>query len=149
NRDGFGNSPIPPFEKTLKEPNERGIGEYLLCEVNGPGAIVRTWTADINGTLRVFLDGSEKPIYEGAAEKFLHRPYDTFLAESGVDVKTLAGTFYQRDAAYCPMPFAKSCRIEWIGNPQQVYFYYVQIRKYKDKATQVTTFQPEDLKRHA
>lgn len=149
NRDGFGNSPIPPFERTLKEPNERGIGEYLLCEVNGPGAIVRTWTADINGTLRVFLDGNEKPIYEGPADKFLHRPYDSFLAEAGFDAETLAGTFYQRDAAYCPMPFAKSCRIEWIGNPRQVYFYYVQVREYKDKETKVATFQSSDLSKYA
>ncbi|WP_442481655.1 DUF2961 domain-containing protein [Aeoliella sp. SH292] len=149
NRDGFGDSPILPFEKMLREPNDKGIGEYLLCEVNGPGAIVRTWTADINGTLRVFLDGAEKPIYDGPADKFLHRPYDTFIAESGVEAETLAGTFYQRDAAYCPMPFAKSCRIEWIGNPRQVYFYYVQIREYKDKSTKVTTFQSKDLKTHA
>ena len=37
NSDGFGGEPIPNFEKVLKEPDENGIGEYLIAEVVGPG----------------------------------------------------------------------------------------------------------------
>ncbi|WP_425399618.1 glycoside hydrolase family 172 protein [Aeoliella sp.] len=149
NADGFGNSPIPPFVRTLKEPNDQGIGEYVMAEVEGPGAIVRTWTADINGSIRVYLDGADKPVFDGPAREFLHHPYNTFVGEGTVDRDTLEGTFYQRDAAYCPMPFAKSCRIEWIGNPRRVYFYYVQLRQYKNQDVEVETFQPEDLKTYA
>ena len=47
NEDGFGNEPIPGFEKVLKQPDTAGIGEYLICDVNKPGAIVRLWTAGI------------------------------------------------------------------------------------------------------
>src|SRR5690606_10022803 len=55
------------------------------------------------------------------------------------------GTFYQRDAAYCPIPFAKRCRIVWTGHLRQVHFYYVQIRQYQGDID-VKTFTPEDLK---
>ncbi len=149
NSDGFGGAPIPPFEKVLKEPDAEGVGEYLLADVEGPGAIVRTWTANINGTIRVYLDGADKPIYDGPAEQFMHRPYEAFLEGSGVAAETLRGTLYQRDAAYCPMPFAKRCRIEWIGDQKQLHFYYVQVRKYEGKDVEVKTFRADDLKTHA
>ena len=71
NSDGFGREPLPGFEMVLREPGDDKIGEYLICDVKGPGAIVRMWTANINGNIRFFLDGSDIPIYEGAAEKFI------------------------------------------------------------------------------
>ena len=54
NSDGFGNEPVPNFEAVLEKPNDEGIGRYLICDVEGSGAIVRTWTAAIAGTIRVF-----------------------------------------------------------------------------------------------
>jgi len=78
NSDGFGGEPIPNFEKVLKEPNDRGIGEYLVADVQGPGAIVRLWTAAISGEIRVFIDGAKTPVYDGPANGFFHRPYDEF-----------------------------------------------------------------------
>ena len=71
NSDGFGGEPVPNFEAVLKQPDEKGIGEYLICDVAGPGAIVRVWTAAIGGTLKVYLDAAEKPIFDGSA----HRSY--------------------------------------------------------------------------
>jgi len=50
NSDGFGREPRPNFEAVLVEPNEQGIGEYLICDVKAPGTVVRTWTASIQGT---------------------------------------------------------------------------------------------------
>lgn len=149
NSDGFGSAPIPPFEEVLRAPGDDGVGEYLLADIEGPGAIVRTWTADINGVIRVYLDGADEPVYDGPAERFLHRPYDAFLAGSGIAAETLEGTLYQRDAAYCPMPFAKRCRIVWVGNQKRLHFYYVQVRQYQDKNVAVVTFAPADLKNHA
>src|SRR5262249_53877447 len=71
NSDGFGGEPTPNFEAVLKEPRGDGIGEYLICDVQRPGAIVRTWTAAIEGIIRVYLDGSPEPIYDGPAADFL------------------------------------------------------------------------------
>ena len=49
NADGFGGEPIPNFEAVLRAPDANGVGEYLVADVNGPGAIVRLWTAAISG----------------------------------------------------------------------------------------------------
>ena len=45
NSDGFGNEPVPNFEDIVREPDSEGIGEYQICDVKGPGAIVRVWTS--------------------------------------------------------------------------------------------------------
>jgi len=61
NSDGFGGEPIPNFEKVLRAPDANGIGEYLIADAKGPGAIVRLWTAAISGSVRVYIDGSQTP----------------------------------------------------------------------------------------
>ncbi|MBN2024487.1 MAG: DUF2961 domain-containing protein [Pirellulales bacterium] len=147
NADGFGGEPIPGFEKVLAEPNAQGVGEYLICDVKGPGAIVRTWTAGIAGTIRVWLDGADKPLFDGPAHEFLHGPYRRAAEAAGIDLALFDGTFRQRDACYFPIPFAKRCRIVWTGKIQDMHFYEVQVRHYAP-GTAVTTYSPEDLKTH-
>ena len=148
NNDGFGNEASPNFEAVLKEPGEDGIGEYLICDVDGPGAIVRTWTAACTGDIRLFLDGSKTPLYEGPAPEFLTCPYRAFAKQLGIDEAILNGTFQQSLAGYCPIPFAKRCRMIWIGDVKKVHFYHVQIRRY-DSGAAVKTFEPEDLRTYA
>ncbi len=145
NADGFGNEPVPNFEAVLREPGLLDkTGEYLVCDVKGPGAIVRVWTARIAGNIRLYLDGAEDPVYDGPAEAFFMHPYDTFLEGSGLSPDLLAGTFYQRNAAYCPIPFASRCRVVWTGNLKHTHFYQLQVRQYPP-GTEVTTFKPSDL----
>ena len=74
NSDGFGREPIPGFEKVLKEPGQDGIGQYLICDVKGPGAIVRLWTAAINGTIQLFLDGTKSQFTTVMHSIFLSTP---------------------------------------------------------------------------
>ena len=148
NNDGFGNEASPNFEAVLKEPDAEGIGEYLICDVEGPGAIVRTWTAACTGDIRLFLDGSRTPLYEGPAPEFLTCPYRPFAKQLGIDEAMLNGAFQQSMAGYCPIPFAKRCRLIWIGDVKKVHFYHVQIRRY-DSSAAVKTFAPEDLKSYA
>jgi len=145
NADGFGDEPIPNFEAVLQPPNDQGIGEYLVCDVTGPGAIVRTWTAAITGTLRVYLDSADEPVYNGRAKPFFLKPYKKYVQQLGLDGTLYNRTFYQRNAAYCPMPFAKRCRIIWRGNIKKVHFYEIQLRQY-EPGTDVLTFKPQDLK---
>ena len=143
NSDGFGNEPVPNFAKTLTGPGPDGVGEYLICDVEGPGAIVRVWTAAIRGDIRVYLDGSGTPVYDGPADIFLRTPWD-YYSESAPVKDLLPGSFYQRNAAYCPMPFARRCRIVWTGKKNEIHFYQIQVRLY-EKSTQVITFTPADL----
>ena len=87
NADGFGGEPIPGFAKTLREPAGGKAGLYLMADVRGPGAIVRGWSAGMEGILRVYLDpkaegGSATDgtlIYEGPAYGFLARRSAHFL----------------------------------------------------------------------
>jgi hypothetical protein len=144
NSDGFGNEPIPNFQAVVREPDNTKIGEYLVCDVPGPGAIVRVWTAAISGTVRLYLDGADTPVFNGPAEDFFLKPYLPFLKEAGLEEALFDGSYQQRQACYFPIPFAKHCRITWAGNPQAIHFYEVQVRLYNAEA-EVTTFTPKDL----
>ena len=147
NSDGFGGEPVPNFEAVVREPDDQGVGEYLVCDVDGPGAIVRTWSALMVGAIRLYLDDAAEPVFDGPAQRFLTQTYADYAAAAGLDDGTLEGTFFQRNAAYCPIPFAKRCRIVWQGNLKGTHFYQVQIRLYEPDA-QVATFRPDDLKKY-
>ncbi len=147
NSDGFGGEPIPGFLSVVKPADSEGIGEYLMAEVKGPGAIIRTWTAAIGGELQVFLDGSEKPIYDGQADVFLLDKYAHYCGGLGLSSEGAGDSFHQRNADYFPMPFGKSCRIIWKGKLRELHFYQIQIREYRVPLEGgVQTFQPDDLK---
>jgi hypothetical protein len=142
NSDGFGSEPIPGFLKVLKKPDSKGIGEYLICDVEGPGAIVRLWTAQIAGDLMVWLDQDKDPVYNGLAEPFFLHTYEAFLKENPRAEWT--GSLTQNMAAYYPIPFAKGCRMVWIGDLKKLHFYHVQMRLY-DKGARVKTFTIQDI----
>lgn len=142
NSDGFGGEPIPGFEKVLKEPGSDKIGEYLICEVNGPGAIVRLWTAWIEGEVSLYLDGNKKPVYQGPAQKFFQHTYEAFTnSEIQPDWKE---TFAQNTAGYYPIPFEKSMRLVWKGDLSGLHFYHVQLRLY-EKGVRVSSFKTADI----
>ncbi len=151
NSDGFGNEPIPAVLKVLRKADKSGVGTYLLAEQNGPGAIVRCWTAarhrtwyGCNGTIRMYLDGAEKPVFDGSARDFLIDLYSGIAKQHGINPKGLSKGYTQRDSCYCPIGFAKSCRIEWTGKLGRTHFYHIELRRY-DKDAVVETFQPKQL----
>lgn len=147
NADGFGNEPIPGVEEVLKEPAEgEKIGEYLLCDVKSPGVIVRSFTAGINGTLKVYLDDMEKPVYDGPAWQFIHDSWKCFLDRKYHDDPAIKKLFSHQDASYLPMPFARRCRIVWTGRLDQLHFYAIQMRVYPE-SEKVRTFSPADLEK--
>ena len=42
-----------------------GHKEYVMADMPGPGALVRVWSPNPGGTLRIYIDGAEKPVLEG------------------------------------------------------------------------------------
>ena len=144
NSDGFGGEPLPGFEAVLREPGEDGIGQYLMAEVEGPGALVRLWTAAIDGTVQLWLDGQEEPVFDGSANDFFRRTLDAYAESGSFDRELLERTLYQRDAVYAPVPFARRLRLTWTGNIEDIHFYQLEVRKYAP-GTRVETFKPEDL----
>jgi hypothetical protein len=145
NEDGFGEEPIPGFEAVLKEPDSTGIGEYLICDVDNPGAILRLWTANINGRIRLYLDNTKTPVFEGDAEDFFWKTFEV-LAGKTAD-PDYGSTLRQYDASYFPILFSKHCRIEWIGDIRKIHFYHVGLRIY-DKDVKVRTFTTEDISKY-
>jgi len=145
NADGFGNEPVPGFEKVLKQPDTNGIGEYLICDIQKTGAILRLWTAGINGKIRFFLDDMSIPVYEGPAEDFFWKTMEV-LSGNAIKMDSLQA-FRQFDAVYFPIPFARRCRIEWIGNIQEIHFYHVGVRLY-DNSVDVETFNASDFNKY-
>jgi hypothetical protein len=153
NADGFGGEPVPAFQKVLREPRDGKAGLYLLAEVNGPGAIVRGWSAGMDGILRVYLDPQEPGaasgegtlVWEGKAYDFLARRAGHYLKIAGL--KLDAGeALSQEDADYLPVPFARGLRVTWEGKLDQLHFYHLQVRLYPNGTT-VRTFNPQrDLK---
>ncbi|MFC2167394.1 glycoside hydrolase family 172 protein [Acidobacteriota bacterium] len=144
NSDGFGGEPIPNFEKVLKEPDKNGIGEYLIAEVEGPGAVVRLWTAAIEGIVRFYLDGQTTPLYEGPALDFFQKFFDRFSETDSLNMGRFEEAIYQRDACYTPIPFNRGMKLIWVGDIKKIHFYHVGVRLYEE-GTNIVSFKPEDI----
>ncbi len=142
NSDGFGGEPIPGYLEVLEEPNDEGVGRYLMADWRGPGALVRTWTAAINGDVTVILDGSL--LYEGPAERFMMWTYSELAQREGIIEADVERGFHQNMACYFPIPFAESLRIEWTGQLDRLHFYHMEARLYEG-GTQVHSFATGDL----
>ncbi|HHP7240657.1 MAG TPA: glycoside hydrolase family 172 protein [Cyclobacteriaceae bacterium] len=100
-----------------KETTENG-SEWVMFDSRQPGAIVRWWMTFAgegagDGTLRIYIDGSENPIIEGSA-------YDVMsggiLAERPLSASISKTTVYKRRGhnLYLPIPY-NSCKITYQG----------------------------------
>ncbi len=142
NSDGFGGEPIPGFLEVIRKPGADKIGEYLICDVKGPGAIVRMWTAMITGEITLWLDQQKEPVYQGPAQFFMQHTYEALLKQEAHPAWST--TLSQNMASYYPIPFAKGCRMVWKGDLNTLHFYHVQVRQYVS-GTKVKTFAIKDI----
>ncbi len=148
NSDGFGGEPIPGFVATLRAPDMAGRGLWLVAAVEGPGAIVRTWSAGMGGVLCVELDGNEALLYSGPAAGFLREKSRAFLRQAGIDLDP-SGSFVQEDADYLPIPFQRSLKITWEGRLDELHFYHVVVAKGSPSGDGAApAFTPRDLAQH-
>ena len=104
------------------EPN----GEAVMMDLEGPGVIYRTWSANPMGKIRVYLDGALTPSYEWNFP-------DLFDGQLPPFIKPLV---YRRDRAqsasdcYLPIPFAKHIKITADkAHGEYYHFNYVQFPK--------------------
>ncbi len=142
NSDGFGGEPIPGFLEVIRKPGADKIGEYLICDVKGPGAIVRMWTAMITGEITLWLDQQKEPVYQGPAQFFMQHTYEALLKQEARPAWNT--TLSQNMASYYPIPFAKGCRMVWKGDLNTLHFYHVQVRQYVPD-TKVKTLTIKDV----
>lgn len=106
--------------------------EWVMADMKGPGAINRIWSANPQGTLRIYLDGDPKPVVESEFKKFFQdfgMPFG-YDAANGWDV-------------YFPFPYAKSCKVTLEGPNSNRVYYHVGYRTYAPDA-QVETYSPQN-----
>ncbi|MHC5002883.1 MAG: hypothetical protein ACYTJ0_07145, partial [Planctomycetota bacterium] len=97
--------------------------EWVLADVAGPGAVVRIWSANPKGTLRVYLDGADRPVIES--------PMADLLGGRAIVPLPLAAERSRGWNLYLPIPFAERCRIT---SDSGDFYYQVNVRTYEPGA---------------
>lgn len=128
-----------------------GRREWVMLDVNGPGAIVRWWITQykFDGMIRVYLDGSDKPVLQGRGNELVG-------GEPGGAVGPPLGAMQSRGCnLYLPITFQKHCKITYDGlNAKETrkfgdnIYYNINYVQYP-KGTDVKTFTMADLKVNA
>ena len=89
--------------------------EGVMAEMDGPGAVVRIWSANPGGQIKIFVDGSPTPVVDMPFAKLLDGSVAPF--KTGLCGKS-SGGFY----IYAPIPYAHHCRVV-LDNGGGVYYH--------------------------
>ena len=119
----------------LRIEERAGRKEHVMMDAAGPGAIVRIWSANPAGTLRLYLDGSDVPTLEAPMTDLLGGKF------AGLP-RPIAGEYSKGWNLYFPFPYARRCKVTSdVGN----FYYHVNYRTY-EAGTQVESFTMSQLK---
>jgi len=129
-----------------------GGKRYVLLDAPGPGAIVRIWSANPAGTLRIYIDGDPKPALEAPAAALLSGRQSPFAPP-------LAHVTARGHNLYFPFPFARRCLVTvddivspdpFTGRPIAKLYYQIGYRRYgAEQSARVRPYSPEELARAA
>ena len=134
--------------KFIRAEENDGRTEQVLLDAEGPGAIVRfwaTWHQAPHNTMRIYLDGDEKPAVEGPMAEIVDRGV---LAHAPLSQGVSPLTPYDRRGhnLYFPIPYAKHCKITYEAPTKGPLYYQINYRTYAP-GTRVASFRMDDLKR--
>lgn len=136
-----------------------GEKEFVMMDEKGPGCLVRFWGTwhgprgepFSNGTLRIYIDGADKPAIEGPIEDVLDRG---LLCEAPLSQGVSPEAIYNHRGhnLYLPIPYAKSCKVTYttdvlmdIGARRgEAVYYQINYRTYPE-GTEVESFTMERL----
>jgi len=119
----------------LRVEDKDGRKEHVMMDAEGPGAIVRIWSANPNGTLRIYLDGADKPVLEAKMTDLLGGKFPGLP-------KPIACEVSRGWNLYFPIPYAKSCKVT---SDAGGFYYHVNYRTYP-AGTKVVSFAADQLK---
>jgi Protein of unknown function (DUF2961) len=108
--------------------------EYVMMDTAGPGAIVRIWSANPAGTLRIYIDGNSKPAVEAPMSDLLGGKY------RGLP-RPIAGEYSKGWNLYFPIPYATHCKVT---SDKGDFYYHVNYRTY-ESGTAVESFTLDQL----
>ena len=152
----FANMDRSYFVRTEKND---GHNEYVLMDVDGPGAVVRMWATwhgpggknFSDGTLRVYLDNNPEPVIEGPISKIIDGgALVTGPLSEGVSPQTPYGQ--RGHNLYLPIPYARHCKVTYAtdvlvdegAHRGEALYYQINYRTYGDGA-QVESFAMDQL----
>lgn len=131
-QDWFANNDAAQY---LRVEQREGRKEYVMMDAAGPGAIVRIWSANPAGTLRIYVDESPRPVLEATMSDLLGGNFPGLP-------KPIAGEYSKGWNLYFPIAYAKHCKVTSdAGN----FYYHVNYRTYPAN-TAVESFTAADLK---
>lgn len=107
--------------------------EWVMADMDGPGAIVRFWSANPKGTVRVYLDGGAAPAIEA--------PMAGLLGGKWKIGKPLSEECSRGWNLYLPIPYAKHCKVT---SDADGFYYQINYRTYAG-GTAVETFDLQSL----
>jgi len=90
----------------LRTEEVNGRTEYVLMDAEGPGAIVRFWSAnpDEGGNVKIYLDRQPTPVLEASLQDFLGGKVAPF-------VSPICGERSRGWNSFFPIPYAKHCKV--------------------------------------
>lgn len=139
----------------LRTDSIEGRREFVMVDIDGPGAITRFWVtvADYSdqGILRVYLDHQEIPVIEGEVLKVLSG-HELVGAPLSASVSEYTDYKQRGHNLYLPIPYGRHCKITYespsIKEPGEFsgecFYYNINYRTY-EKGTKVQTFSVADL----
>lgn len=117
----------------LRIEKNAGREERVMMDVDGPGAIVRLWSANPDGILRVYLDNKPEPVIEAPMK-------DVLSGKWKID-PPLSGVYSNGANLYFPIPYATHCKVT---SDNGAFYYQINYRTY-EKGTAVRSFAAKDL----
>ncbi len=122
------------FNQYLRVEERAGRKEYVMMDADGPGAIVRIWSANPKGTLRIYLDGSDQPALEAPMQELLGGKVPGIPAPIACE-RSMGWN------SYLPIPYARHCKVTSDANE---FYYHVNYRTYR-AGTRVVSFDRREL----
>ncbi len=113
----------------LRVEEKDGRREFVMMDADGPGAVVRIWSANPKGTLRIYLDGEETPALEAPMADLLGGKFPG-LPDPISGVRSAGWNLY------FPIPYRKHCKIT---SDENGFYYHVNYRTWPE-GTAVETF---------
>jgi hypothetical protein len=122
----------------LREEENNGRKEYVLVDADGPGAVVRIWSANPQGTLHFYVDHAKEPTWSVPFTDLTGGELETLP-------KPLSGTRAAGWNLYFPIPYAKHLKVTSDKSEQGGFYYLINHRTY-EPGTKVRSFDPGVLK---
>jgi len=141
------------YSQFIRLENHNGRNESVMMDAEGPGVITRFWMGAPRpqdgppSTIRIYLDGSDNPVIEQAA--------DRLLSGSGLVGPPLSAVTSIGRNFYFPIPFASHCKVTcdspnyWeTKNEKDRVWYVIEYRTYP-KENRVESFTQESFQKLA